>query len=147
MGLFLCFLAALAGLAIMVYGIFLVVKSMRARSWPTAQGKVIDSRVREVSDSDGISYEAYVLYEYSVNGVRHRSDVWRLGVGRSSFTGAAKKAVAKYPVGAPVMVYVNPDKPSDAMLEAGNASLALVVFGLAFFLGGANVVLHILKII
>jgi hypothetical protein len=145
MGLFLCSLAALTGLAIMAYGIYLVLKSRRARRWPTAQGTIVDSRVREVRDSDGdVASEAYILYEYSVNGVKLRSDVWRLGVGRSSFTGFARRAVAKYPIGAPVMVYFNPDKPTDAMLETGNASLVFLVFGLAFFLGAANAVIDIL---
>jgi hypothetical protein len=145
MGLFLCSLAALSGLAIMAYGIHLLLISRRARFWPTAQGTIVDSRVREVKDEEGSSYEAYILYEYSVNGVKLRSDVWRLGVGRSSFMGFAKKAVAKYPIGTAVMVYVNPDKPTDAMLETGNASWAFFVFGLAFFLGGANAVIHILQ--
>jgi hypothetical protein len=129
----------------MAYGIFLVVKSRRARFWPVAQGRILDSRVREVKDEEGSSYEAYILYEYSVNGVSLRSDVWRLGVGRSSFTGWAKKAVAKYPIGAPVMVYYNPERPNDAMLETGNASWAFLLFGLAFFLGGLNAVIGLLK--
>ena len=58
--------------------------------------------------------------------------------------GFAKRAVAKYPIGALVMVYFNPDKPTDAMLETGNASLAFLLFGLAFFLGSANAVIDIL---
>jgi len=145
MAIFLCTLAALAGLAIMAYGIHLVLKSRRARFWPTAQGTIVDSRVREVKDEEGSSYEAYILYEYSVNGVKLRSDVWRLGVGRSSFTGFAKKAVAKYPIGLSVPVYYNPDKPTDAMLETGNASWAFLLFGLMFFLGGANAVFHLLQ--
>ncbi len=112
---------------------------------PTAEGRVIDSRVREVRDSDGDSYEAYIFYEYSVNGVTHRSDVWRLGVGSSSFMGFAKKAIARYPIGSAITVYFNPDKLGDAMLEPGRASWAFILFGLAFFLGSANAVIHLLK--
>jgi len=127
----------------MAYGIYLVVKSRQAKYWPTAQGRILDSRVREVLDDRTPVYDAYIFYEYSVNGVKLRSDVWRLGVGRSSFIGFAKRAVAKYPIGAPVMVYFNPEKPTDAMLETGNASWAFFLFGLAFFLGGMNAVIHI----
>ena len=145
MALFLCLLVTMVGLAIMAYGTYLVLKSRRARLWPTAEGKIIDSRVRETLDDGSTLYDAYILYEYSVNGVRLRSDVWRLGVGRSSFAGLAKRPVAKYPIGAPVTVYCNPDKPTDAMLETGNASWAFLVFGLAFFLGGANAVMHLLQ--
>jgi Protein of unknown function (DUF3592) len=145
MGLFLCCLTALIGLAIMAYGIHLVVKSCRARFWPVALGKILDSRVREVLDDGATVYEAYIFYEYSVNGVNLRSNIWRLGVGSSSFAGFAKRAVAKYPLGAPVMVYYNPEKPTDAMLETGNASWAFLAFGLAFFLGGANAVIHLLQ--
>jgi Protein of unknown function (DUF3592) len=145
MAIFLCMLTALIGLAIMASGIHLLLKSLRARYWPTAQGTILDSRVREAQDDGATVYDAHILYEYSVNGVKLRSDVWRLGVGRSSFMGFAKRAVAKYPIGAPVMVYFNPDKPTDAMLETGNASWAFFVFGLAFFLGGANAVIHLLQ--
>jgi hypothetical protein len=145
MGLFLCWLATLAGLAITSYGIYLIVKSRQARFWPTVQGRILDSRVREVLDDGAPTFDAYILYEYSVNDVNLRSNVWRLGVGSSSFMGFAKRAVAKYPIGATVTVYYNPDKPNDAMLETGNASWAFLVFGLAFFLGGANAVLHLLQ--
>src|SRR5262245_51681941 len=124
MAIFLCTLTALIGLAIMAYGVYLVVKSRQARFWPTAEGKIVDSRVREVIDDGSPTYAAYILYEYYVNGARLRSDVWRLGVGSSSFAGFAKRAVAKYPIGLSVPVYYNPDKPTDAMLETGNASWA-----------------------
>jgi uncharacterized protein DUF3592 len=143
--IFLCTLTALIGLAIMAYGIHLVLKSRRAGLWPTAEGKIVDSRVREVIDDGSPTYAAYILYEYSVNGARLRSDVWRLGVGSSSFAGFAKRAVAKYPIGLSVPVYYDPNKPTDAMLETGNASWAFLVFGLAFFLGGANAVIHLLQ--
>ena len=129
----------------MAYGIHLLVKSRQARFWPTAQGRILDSRVREVLDDGSPTYDAYILYEYSVNGVNLRSNVWRLGVGSSSFMGFAKRAVAKYPIGAAVTVYFNPDKPNDAMLETGNASWAFLLFGLAFFLGGLNAVIGLLK--
>ena len=145
MNIFLCLIAALAGLGITVYGTCILAKSAKAKSWPTAQGKIVDSRLRELRDSDGSSYEAYILYEYWVDGVAHQSNVWRLGVGSSSFTGSAKKAIARYPIGASVMVYFNPDRPADAMLEPGKASWAMFCFGLISFIVGMNAFLHLLK--
>src|SRR6266566_1889232 len=128
----LCIFAALAGLALLLIAAFDLRKATLAKTWPTTEGRILDSRLREKTDSDGTSYEVTILYEYSVNGVAHRSDVWRVRPGSSSFTKAANAAVARYPVGAVVPVYFNPEDPADAMLEPGKISWSLLFGGVAF---------------
>jgi Protein of unknown function (DUF3592) len=138
-------LTVLCGLGLTIYGARLFAKSYRAKTWPTAQGRIIESEVREVRDTDGLTYKASILYEYSVNGVTHRSDVWRLGTGSSSSTEPARKTVKRYPVGAVVTVYCNPEKPADAMLEPGKASWHLLLAGIAFFAAGVRSLVYTLK--
>lgn len=137
-------LTVLSGLGLMIYGLRLFAKAYRARTWPTAQGRIIESEVREVRDADGLSYKVSILYEYSVNGVTRRSDVWRLGVGSSS-SKSATKAVERYPVGAVVTVYCNPEKPADSLLEPGKASWHLLLAGIAFFAAGIRALVYTLK--
>ncbi len=130
--LILCAFAALAGLGLILVAVFDLRKANRAKTWPTAEGKILSSSLREKTDSDGTSYEVAILYEYSVNGVAHRSDAWRIRPGSSSFTKSANAAVARYPVGAVVPVYFNPEDPADALLEPGKISWSVLFGGLAF---------------
>jgi Protein of unknown function (DUF3592) len=129
-------IVAFLGLALLVKATRDRIKTNRARSWPTAQGTVLDSRLREVRDSDGKTWEVYILYEYSVNGESYRSDVWRLEAGSSSFTRAAEKTVASYPIGSTVTVFFNPDMPGDAMLEPGKMGWWVFFGGASFLIVG-----------
>jgi len=138
----LCGLTAVVGLGLLVKSTRDRIKCNRARSWPTTQGKILDSRLREVSDSEGKSWEIYILYEYWVNGETYRSSVWRLQAGSSSFTGSAQKVIATYPIRSAVMVYYNPDSPDDAMLEPGKMDWWMFFAGAAFFVTGVFAVIH-----
>ncbi len=140
----LCAFAALAGLGLILVAVFDLRKAHRAKAWPITEGKVLDSRLREKNDGDGITYEVAILYEYFVNGVAHRSDVWRIRAGSSSFTKAALQTVARYPVGSAVPVYFDPEDPADAMLEPGKISwaLGLLFAGMAFAAAGVAGVLQ-----
>jgi hypothetical protein len=138
----LCVFAVLAGLGMLLVGIFDLRKAHRAKAWPVAEGRILESRLREKTDSDGTSYEVAILYEYSVNGVTHRSDVWRIRPASSSFTKASSRTVARYPVGSAVSVYFNPEDPTDAMLEPGKISWVLFLVGVVFAASGVACVLH-----
>jgi hypothetical protein len=94
--------------------------------------------------TDEKSHQVSILYEYSVNGVLLRSDVWRVVPAVTSFTRKREnKALARYPIGSAVTVYVNPDNPKDAMLEPGKVPWVLFVAGALFFLAGALCFFHI----
>jgi len=138
-------LTALAGLGLLVKGTRDRIKANRARYWPTASGKVLESRLREVNDSEGRTWAVYILYEYWAQGETRRSDVWRLEAGSSSFTGSMNKVLARYPVGSSVMVYYNPDAPADAMLEPGKMAWWLSFAGACFFITGIFAVIHNLQ--
>jgi hypothetical protein len=129
---------ALAGLAAIIYAVRQIFRSNRAQSWPMVPGKVVESRLREVNDSDGTTYQAYVAYEYFVNGVALHSDIRCPGANQSSssFTGGAKRVLARYPIGSEIIVYVNPADSADAMLEPGKIQLGLLAWGILFLLGG-----------
>jgi hypothetical protein len=93
-------------------------KVSKASSWPSTLGTVTDSRIQMRSDSDGgrTSYP-FVQYTYEAMGRSYQSQkvIPGMDVGGSG----AHKVVERYPIGAQVMVYYNPENPSEALLERG----------------------------
>jgi len=71
------------------------------------RGKVLESRLREVQDSEGKTWAVYILYEYAPTAIA-AFRVWRLEAGSSSFTGQMEKVIARYPAGSTVTVYYIP---------------------------------------
>jgi hypothetical protein len=153
------FVPLVLGLILGLIGAAFVIVSVRARRkaeesirWPTTEGKVISSGVREHTDIDDEthhirrSYEPAVEYGYSVGGTPLSGR--KVSFGATSFDRkTAHEVVSRYPSGATVAVHYNPTKPSEAVLEtkasggaiflvAGIAMLALSVgsFCFSFFL-------------
>ena len=83
-------------------------------NWPTTQGTVIRSQAW----FDGEDYQAGIVYRYSVGGKYYQSA--RVGFAVASSTEErAKDVVARYPLGAKVLVHYDADRPEEALLEPG----------------------------
>jgi len=123
-----------------------------AREWPSAAGKIVvshaevrETRVIDSDREDGYRTEqrnyANIVYEYSVAGQKLRNNRVSIGEDRGNFQ--VSETIAKYPVGAVVMVYYNPLHPKEAVLERdlpkglwgclgiGTAIALAIVFGSA----------------
>jgi len=97
--------------------IFFMRKKMAAVSqWPSTLGTVMMSKIewRSSSDSGSTAYPV-VQYSYQVNGQAYQS--YKLAPGPELGGTGANKVVARYPAGAQVMVFYNPQNPSEAVLE------------------------------
>jgi hypothetical protein len=109
--------------ALLVDGILLGIifvtrrKVAQASSWTSTMGTVTFSTVERRSSSDGYSYYPVVNYSYQVMGQPHQGN--KIVPGPAVGGSGANKVVARYPVGAQVMVYYDPNNPSDAVLERG----------------------------
>ena len=102
--------------------------------WPSTMGTVQMSTIDRRSTSDGYTDYPVVQYGYQVNGQTYQS--LKLAPGPEVGGTGARKVVAKYPAGAQVMVFYNPQNPSDAVLERKAPAqwlmwLLLVVFDCA----------------
>jgi hypothetical protein len=97
-----------------------------AREWPSTPGKVVtsNSQTRDVKvlDSErerGHRFEqrnfANIVYEYSVSGQKFSNN--RVSIGEDLGNFQVAETIAKYPVGAVVMVYYNSRHPREAVLE------------------------------
>ncbi len=121
-------IASLLGItaAIMIGVLILaVVVKMRevkaAQTWQTTRGKITRSEVRskQVDDTtrEGkktVNYPA-VTYEFTVNGRRCTGE--RISLAEIIPASDIEPTLERYPVGAEVTVYYNPQKPSQALLE------------------------------
>jgi len=91
-------------------------KVTQASNWSSTMGTVLSSTIEWHRRSEGgsVAYPS-VQYSYQVMGQMLQGSKIMPGppVGGSG----AKKVVARYPAGAQVMVYYDPNNPSDAVLE------------------------------
>ena len=102
--------------AIFLTIIFFMRRKMAAVSqWPSTMGVVQMSTIDRRSSDDGYTDYPVVQYGYQVNGQSYQS--MKLAPGPEVGGTGARKVVAKYPAGAQVMVFYNPQNPSDAVLE------------------------------
>jgi len=114
-------IAAIVLVLFLLNAIFLgVIFFMRRRmatvsQWPSTMGTVMMSRVESRSSSDGYTDYPVVQYSYQVGGQAYQS--YKLAPGPEVGGTGAGKVVARYPAGAQVMVFYNPQNPSEAVLE------------------------------
>ena len=83
--------------------------------WPSTMGTVMMSTVDRRSTSEGYTDYPVVQYSYQVGGQSYQS--YKLAPGPEVGGTGARKVVARYPAGAQVMVFYNPQNASDSVLE------------------------------
>ena len=95
-------------------------KAQASLRWPATTGTVLKSDVQSdnTASDTSIIYYPVVEYAYKVNGQSYQGSRIRFGpvTGRSA-PGPSQETVAKYPAGAHVAVYFDPDRPDEAVLE------------------------------
>lgn len=90
-------------------------KMATVSKWPSTMGNVLMSMIESRSSSDGSTNYPVVHYSYVVNGQPYQGS--KIAPGMEVGGTGAGKVVARYPVGAQVMVFYNPQNPSEAVLE------------------------------
>lgn len=138
------YLALLIALVCLIVGLRQRKKAAAAGSWAQAPAVILSSRIETgtTSDADGDEttwYRPQVQYSYTHNGVQYEGQRLRFGNSKTSAQKRADEAVAKYPAGAQVTVRVNPQKPSEATLEAEMPRFrSFLPIAIVFALGGAG---------
>ena len=98
--------------------IFTTQRKMNAvKTWPTAIGNVTASylqRRRTGSNNGSVNYPV-VQYSYQVGGQLYQGS--KIAPGLAVGGTGAGKVVERYPAGVQVLVFYNPQNPSDAVLE------------------------------
>ena len=125
-------IAIVAGLLLGGFMIYMSVvngrKAKASLTWTSVPGEVVFSGM--ITDgSDPEKLYPSVTYKYSANGQTFQSS-------RVGFNGVqSKKWLTKYPKVSRVAVFVDPSKPSEAVLENGGSTKIGMLVGVAVILG------------
>ena len=128
----------LLGLGVFLLGVFKVRKLRASQSWAIAMGTIVESSVEESfcrgSDDlpDSWSYTPVIRYQFHAQGQTIVGD--RSGFDRKSYSKMldAQAVVGRYPLGAQVNVFFDPEKPADSVLQRTSGSAwVFVAVGLA----------------
>lgn len=94
-------------------------KIREAQAWPSTEGTVLISEVRDEGGENG--WRAHVRYRYEVAGQVYENSRIAVAVeyGREGLQ-AHQELAARFPAGANVTVYYNPQNPADAALIKGD---------------------------
>jgi hypothetical protein len=92
----------------------------RSASWSQAYGRIVKSEIearrhRFGDDAEKLENAPAVEYEFEAGGRKIRGS--RIGIGDDSGGENTEATLARYPVGATVTVYYDPDDPRDCVLE------------------------------
>ncbi|SMF09209.1 Protein of unknown function [Alteromonadaceae bacterium Bs31] len=139
----------LVGIIFFIIGCYNLFRAFQTYSWPSVQGRIISSGVESYTTtytdratdrlSEQTVYDAYIAYEYIVEGARYSNDTVKVGGTIGSNIKAWTRALLnKYPQGKTVNIYYKPTDPTQSVLEKGIqlSTWFVAVFGLAFFVFG-----------
>ena len=117
-----------------------IITSQASKSWPTVQGFVNTSDVKETRGRQGQYYYApIVVYRYEVDGTQHRGERIHFG-DRSSSSAKKEQATAmKYDPGSAVTVHYRKSAPEDSVLEVGATTDNWIVLIIGIVLGTIGV--------
>jgi hypothetical protein len=142
-GLIFALVFAGIGLFALVRGFIDFRTSKASRDWPSVEGQVTIATVemKTESDEDGTTtkYSPRVVYTYAIAGQQYTSDQVVPGARLWHTSQARAKAKLAYQTGQQVTVYYNPNKPAQAVLEAGatRGAWGMLVIGIVFTILGA----------
>ncbi|SMF40379.1 DUF3592 domain-containing protein [Pseudogulbenkiania subflava] len=121
-------------------------KGQSATHWPSASGTIVesrlDTRLHTGGDGNRDDYLPQLRYRYSVGGVALESTIRRYpNPGAMQSQEQAQAVLARYPHGAVVRVYYNPERPQEACLEPGEHWTAWAGKALTLIVAAAGLVL------
>lgn len=122
--------------------------AIESKSWPSTSCTITKSEVDNWKKDGKTQYGALIYYSYRVEGKKYSSSkIVVNGSSSSSNMSAAKKLVAKYPVGKTVDAFYDPEVPDLAVLIPGPrfGDIALAGFPLLLLIIGLLVLFKIIK--
>jgi hypothetical protein len=127
--------------SVMSYGFFVqpMLKILEARHWPSVPCRVLSSQVQAHRGNKGSTYSVDIFYRYEFNGREFKGNRYHFMGGSSSGYRGKQVIVNHYPPGANTLCYVNPEEPTEAVLERGfTADMWFGLIPLVFVAVGAG---------
>ncbi len=130
---------AIAGAALLSFGVRGLVRAYASSQWPTTVGKITSSFLDTSADAD----IARIRYEYTVNGATFTGDRIAYGDFLTNTSSRARYVVRKYPEEMAVTVHYMVDNPDESLLDTGIKLRALFMPGVGLILIALSVILRI----
>ncbi|MBQ8103534.1 MAG: DUF3592 domain-containing protein [Afipia sp.] len=135
------------GAAIALFALMFQRQASLAKKWPVVKGRIKTSGLEEfrAAPEEGRShgttkFQSKVLYSYRYNGIDYTSSQASYdGQVSSTSRWMMERVAKKYPNGKRVDVHVNPENPSQAVLETRTPGVwilwlsAIAIWGIAYF--------------
>ncbi len=113
------------------YGLYLCLRIRQTWTWPETKGVITQSDMKITPTAKGgKSYEPLVTYRYNVGGVEYSSSKVKIIGVVVGIKPASEYTLSQYPLGRTTLVYYNPAKPKDAVLEKSSAMTCAVYMAL-----------------
>ena len=116
------------GFGLLGYGLWSAWRSTEAASWPTTDGTVTKTELKENSDGEGTSYQVQVEYSYAVAGNNYHGSRLAFGYAGSSGREAHAEIHEKLKAAKSVTVRYDPADPASSVLSFGvHRSIQLMI--------------------
>jgi hypothetical protein len=123
----------IGGLAMLMFGIYFVFRSVKSLGWLRTKGTVVSSKVVHTVHGRSNSYTPTVEYTYHAENREYKGSI--IGIGLvGTLPWLAKNKVMQYPEGSGVYVYYDQHDPSDAVLETGFKSGTFILLAVCILL-------------
>jgi len=132
------------GFIVIIYGLYLLIKSIDTNKWSETKGVILTSEVDKIStpagmDGSSLSYQALIEYTYQVENQEYNSKRIFYGsdIGKP-LPFKSKSLIKRYPQNSEVIVYYNPSVPKESVLQKGIKFIVfeILVLGCLFLLLG-----------
>jgi hypothetical protein len=111
----------LVGIGLTFAGIYSIIEASKSKGWPSAEGTVSKSEVKETHWEDIVEYGVEIQYTYKVGDKHYLANriSWAFDSLAEIKKDEAEKKVSEYPQGKGVTVYYDPGNPLIAVLDTG----------------------------
>jgi hypothetical protein len=117
-----------------------------ARQWTATPCTVVSSSVRTHRGDDSTTYSVDILYRYEFGGRGYRANRYDFIGGSSSGRSGKEAIIRRYPPGGSAVCYVDPGRPSQAVLNRNFTGMMwLGLIPLVFVAVGAGGMLGVLR--
>lgn len=107
----------LAGAGFSLFFVRPALKVLAAKSWPPTPCVIVSSQVRSHSGEDSTTYSVDVLYTYTYNGWKYKSNRYQFLGGSTGGYAEKERVVRRLPPLTRTVCYVNPKDPAEAVLN------------------------------
>lgn len=123
----------LGGIGVSLWGWRVLKQAQLTRQWPQTTGMIETSEPG--SEHDDLL--PHIVYRYRIGNEEYRAP-FRFPEGTNPMPEFAASYLKKYPVGAEVTVFYNPEQPQDSTLEpAARGDWMILALGILMLAGGA----------